>query len=200
VDGAAGWRCGQRWWLCVRAAGWSSLLFVVAACDGCRSVGCLWKVGRWRRGKQFCGVLVLGRGKGWSVERGSGGLRGLEKEGLRGDGRGRAADSDFFWPRGCERLLGKGEEDGATVLLLLGLSRYGWLLEGKCNGWEGENRRGKKMEGWGRRLQEKGEREGGRCLLWKELLLGPGFSFFVFFSSVSKLLHPLFVCVKGYYL
>jgi len=61
-------------------------------------------------------------------------LSRLEKVGLMGDGRGRAANSGFFWPRGCEQLLGEGEEDGAIVLLMLGLSRYGWRLEGKCNG------------------------------------------------------------------
>ena len=61
-------------------------------------------------------------------------MSGLEEVGLRGRWPGGVADSSFFWQRGYERLLGEGEEDRATMLLLLGLSRYGWRLEGKCNG------------------------------------------------------------------
>jgi hypothetical protein len=127
--------------------------------QGGRLCGVLLEAGMWV-------LLKLGRycwGRGWSAcirerevvgccgEGGDGcGRRNREQRVSSGwKGRRKACAGKMkLWPgvRSAEEVKMKANVDGkgdqvkgwtGSWLLLLGLSRYGWRLAGKCNGWEG---------------------------------------------------------------
>jgi hypothetical protein len=66
-------------------------------------------------------------------------------------------------------LLGEGEEDGATVLLLLGLSRYGFKGRGEC------------AAVWGRKFPTGGAAVWVWRLVWKNQRQRVGAAVFGFF-------------------
>ncbi|KAJ6860031.1 hypothetical protein NC651_036384 [Populus alba x Populus x berolinensis] len=114
-------RCGRRCWLIEwttlsgRAIEWSSLLSVVAACDGCRSIGCLWKAGE--RGN-ICG---LGE---WS---GCSGLV-LKERGLWDGGIDKRKIHKFAW-----KIVAKEKDGGELGIGSVLAKTKAWIWKLGCN-------------------------------------------------------------------
>jgi len=96
------------------------------------------------------------------------------------------AGGGCWWGKGCSVLRGKNRSGGEKETQGDRLVKGRRLAEQSATvGWERGTwwgrKIGRKMAGWGAAAPRERRNEGGRRPLWKELLLGLGFSFFVFF-------------------
>jgi len=150
-----GWRCGRRWWLCGRAAEWSSLL-LVAAVVGLATIVWLplegWSMETGETVLWCAGVV----GNGWWWK----GTAEMESEELSCGllGKGNEGEGDWF-----------GQGKGRRLWFALAEKTRGWgRLMGRLREERNDGEAGRGKVWWGAVLAEKGGSFGwqGKKSLW----------------------------------